>query len=327
MLSPGLIAFAAGVAVSFLLTPPARRLAERCDVLDRPDRRRKLHRRLVPLWGGLAVGPALIAAAAAAWFRVPEGLGFRWPLLLAAGVLLAAAGLADDWVRLPPKVKLLGHVLAAGLAVAAGFRLETVTLPGSAGTWSIWPAAGLLFSLLWLTFMTNAYNFMDGIDGLASGYAVITGSGLAVVAGLWAARAADPIAAQQQTAAAVLAAAAAGAALGFWRYNRPPARIFLGDAGSTLLGFTLALAALGAAGRAATPWAPLVPVLLFGWPILDALLAVARRAARREPISKADHRHLHHVLQQHGFTPRAAAALILTLALALTALGVAAAWL
>jgi UDP-GlcNAc:undecaprenyl-phosphate GlcNAc-1-phosphate transferase len=115
--------------------------------------------------------------------------------------------------------------------------------------------------------------------------------------------------------------------LGFWRYNRAPARIFLGDAGATLLGFVLALAAVAATAYATTPWSPLVPLLLLGWPITDVLLAVGRRVWRREPISRADHRHLHHRLLAWGYTPGAAVAFILMIAILAASLGLAAAWL
>jgi UDP-GlcNAc:undecaprenyl-phosphate/decaprenyl-phosphate GlcNAc-1-phosphate transferase len=321
----GLTAFAAGAAAAFLLTPPVRRLAQRLQVLDRPDRRRKLHRRLVPLWGGLAIFPALVCGVAAAVFGSADGSllppDWRLGLLALAGGLLAGVGVADDNSGLPPKVKLLAHMLAAALAVAAGLRLEQVPLPGGRSL-AIWPAAGALFAFLWLTFMTNAYNFIDGLDGLAAGQAVISGAGLALAAVFLGARG---LPAADVRLAVILAAAAAGAALGFWRYNRPPARIFLGDAGSTLLGFTLALAALAATRRSVSPWAPLVPVCMLGWPIADACLAVARRASRREPISKADHRHLHHILLRRGYSPRAASVLILAAVFCLTLLGLAAA--
>jgi len=337
VLSPGWAAWAAGALTAFLLTPPVRRLAERRDVLDRPDRRRKLHRRLVPLWGGLAVWPALLGGIAVAWLWTAAGRDLavfqqglfarRMPWLVLALTLLLGIGLVDDKLRIPPKVKLLVHLTAAGIVAAAGFRLEEAVVPFSGRAVVFWPFAGVAFSVLWITFITNAYNFMDGLDGLASGQAVIAGVAFALGAGLLAAHTADPAARQQAVLAAILAAAAAGAALGFWRYNKPPARIFLGDAGSTLLGFTLALAALIACGRATSAAAPLLPLLVFGWPILDTLLAVFRRWSRREPVSKADHCHLHHRLQDAGFTPGAAAAFILMLGLVLAALGLTAAWL
>lgn len=334
MLTAGL-AWLGALAAALLLTPAARALARRCDVLDRPDRRRKRHRSLVPLWGGLAVLPALAAGVFLAltgakpdadlWTRVQEQGVLGSGLLAAAGILLAGAGIADDAWHLPPKVKLLCHLTAASLAVAAGFRIESVNVPGGP-TWALWPVVGGLAAVLWLTFLTNAFNFMDGLDGLASGQAVIAGAGLSLAALLLAAGQGPEVRGQAELAA-VLAAAASGAALGFWRYNRAPATIFLGDAGSTLLGFTLALAALIAVARAPRSAAPLVPLLVLGWPIVDTLLAVGRRMRRREPVSKADQAHLHHRLLQQGFTPGAAVALILTAAGVLAAFGLAVAWL
>jgi UDP-GlcNAc:undecaprenyl-phosphate/decaprenyl-phosphate GlcNAc-1-phosphate transferase len=329
------LAWVGALAVAFLLTPAVRALARRCDVLDRPDRRRKRHRRLVPLWGGLAVLPALAAGVALALAGTPAGQGLqaRWQelgaggaaLLLAAAGLLAGAGIADDAWHLPPKVKLLCQLTAAVLVASAGLRFEAVALPGAAPA-ALWPLAGALAAVLWLTLVTNAFNFMDGLDGLASGQAVIAGAGLALAA-LLLALGLGPGARAQAELAAVLAAAASGAALGFWRYNREPASIFLGDAGSTLLGFTLALAAVVAVARAPRSAAPLVPLLVLGWPLADTLLAVGRRWRRGDPISKADHAHLHHRLLAQGFTPGAAVALILTAAGVLAAFGLAVAWL
>jgi UDP-GlcNAc:undecaprenyl-phosphate GlcNAc-1-phosphate transferase len=174
--------------------------------------------------------------------------------------------------------------------------------------------------------MTNAFNFIDGLDGLAVGQAVIAGVGLALAAGLLAAHQGDLAGRLHVSLALPLAGAVAGVGLGFWRYNRAPAKIFLGDAGSTLLGFTLAVAALTAAGRGGTPLAPLVPLFCLAWPLTDATLAVVRRLRRHEPISKADHRHLHHRLLEQGFTPGAAVALIRSVSILLTLLGLVVAW-
>jgi UDP-GlcNAc:undecaprenyl-phosphate GlcNAc-1-phosphate transferase len=244
--------------------------------------------------------------------------------ILPAWIVLLVVGLIDDKVRIPPKVKLLMHVLAAACVAFAGFRWSALAWFG--GEWQVWPWLGVLVSIGWITFMTNAFNFIDGLDGLAVGQAIIAGVGLALAAGLLAAHQGDLAGRLHVGLAGPMAGAAAGAALGFWRYNRAPAKIFLGDAGSTLLGFTLAVAALTAAGRGGTPLAPLVPLLCLAWPLADAVLAVVRRWRRHEPISKADHRHLHHRLLEQGYTPGAAVALIRSVSILLTLLGLVAAW-
>jgi UDP-GlcNAc:undecaprenyl-phosphate GlcNAc-1-phosphate transferase len=330
-----LVAMGVAGGCAWLLTPVARFLAERCEVLDRPDRDRKKHRRLVPLWGGISVFFALLLGTAAALEWTPGGrelLQYRqneltrhllW--MLPAWAALLMVGLADDKIRLPPKVKLLVHILAALSVVLAGFQWSVLSWFGG-GQWQVWPWLGVLVSVAWITLMTNAFNFIDGLDGLAVGQAVIAGAGLGLAAALLAAHQGDLAGRMQVGLAVPLAGAVAGAGLGFWRYNRAPAKIFLGDAGSTLLGFTLAVAALAAAGRGGTPLAPLVPLLCLAWPLADVALAVVRRWRRREPISKADHRHLHHRLLEHGLTPGAAVALIRSVSILLTLLGLAAAW-
>jgi UDP-GlcNAc:undecaprenyl-phosphate GlcNAc-1-phosphate transferase len=206
-------------------------------------------------------------------------------------------------------------------------RPEEVFLPGLAAPWVVWKAVSILLAVLWLVFFTNAFNFIDGLDGLASGQAVIAGLGLCLL----------PLAANistlplmtrhQYSLAAILAAGCAGAALGFWRYNRWPARIFLGEAGSSLLGFFLGLSGLLFLGRAPSAWLPMAVFVILGWPLLDAGTAIIRRLKRGEPISKADHGHLHHRLLDRGFTNSAAAAFIHSVAVLLAAAGLVLAWL
>jgi len=332
-----LTAFAASAATVFLLTPWVRRLAEAAGAIDKPDRHRKLHRRLVSLWGGLAIFPGLAAGAALALAATRSGgmlaayrdgfLGHRFWILAGAGGLLLILGLLDDRLPLPPKIKILVQTLAAALAAAAGIGFLEFVSPISETVFVIWPAAGLALGILWLVSMTNAFNFIDGLDGLASGEAVICGLGLSLAA-VAACHETLPLASRYQCQmAAVLAASAAGAGLGFWRFNRWPARIFLGEAGSSLLGFSLAAAGLLLAGVATRRGAPLAVLAILGWPILDTGLAVIRRLRQGHPVSKADHGHLHHRLVDMGFTHSGAAAFIHFITLILATAGWALVWL
>ncbi len=331
------LALAVAAGTAWLLTPFARLIAERADAVDRPDRDRKKHRRLIPLWGGAAIFPALFLGTYAALFWTASGrelihyqqlaLAQRLMWIAPAWLLLLVIGLVDDKVRTPPKVKLLIHLMAATLVVVGGLRLESLAWFGQGEPWHIWSWVGILFSIGWITFMTNAFNFIDGLDGLAVGQAMISGVGLALAATLLALHHADLYSQGFTRLAIPLGGAVAGAALGFWRYNRAPARIFLGDAGSTLLGFTLAVGALVATGRGGSPWAPLVPVFLLAWPLTDATLAVLRRWKRGEPMSKADHRHLHHRLLDQGFTPGAAVAFTRAVGMVGVVLALVVAWL
>ncbi|MEW6516357.1 MAG: MraY family glycosyltransferase [candidate division FCPU426 bacterium] len=330
-----LVALAAAAAVTFLLTPPARRLAERLQVLDRPDRQRKRHRRLTPLWGGAAVaaGLALGVTVATVWTPVGRALaayrqawlgrGLWW--LLAAAVVMTLAGLWDDRRPLPPKVKLLAQLLSTALVLAAGFHLQTCWV-WPFGIMAIWPWLGFLLAWFWLLVVTNAFNFIDGLDGLASSQAFLGGIWLCLGAWRLATRATDLAAVYQYVLAGVLAAAVAGAALGFWRFNRHPAKIFLGEAGSALLGLGLGIAALLLLRPGLSPAAPWFVALALAWPLADATQVTIRRWRRGLPVSKADNRHGHHYLLAQDFSPGAAVALIFTFSLLLGLAGLLIIW-
>jgi UDP-GlcNAc:undecaprenyl-phosphate/decaprenyl-phosphate GlcNAc-1-phosphate transferase len=332
-----LMVFVIAGAVTFLLTPPVRRLAERLDVIDKPDRRRKHHRRLVPLWGGLAIFFALFCSV---WIVLQytsfgqvlvsyrEGyFGARLPFLLFAVLLITGVGLFDDRQPLPPKVKLLAQVVSVGLVVFAGFRVETIQIPWVQSVWTLWPGIGIVLAFVWLIFITNAFNFIDGLDGLASSQALISGCAFTVGALLLASHSQDLVTRYQYHLAALISAAAAGAALGFWRFNHFPAKIFLGDAGSNVLGFLLSFAALLLVGRATSFEVWIFVGLVLGWPIFDTLQVILRRWRKGEPISKADNRHGHHFLLQRGFTNSSAVAFIDMIVIVLCIIGLVILWL
>lgn len=330
-----LVALAVAAGVAFLLTPPVRRLAERLQVLDRPDRQRKRHRSLTPLWGGVAVAGGLVLGVAAALAWTPAGralgayrqywLGRSLGWMLAAAGVLVIAGLWDDWRPLPPKVKLTAQLLSTALVLAAGFGLDACWVwPFPAAP--LWPWAGVALAWFWLLVITNAFNFIDGLDGLASSQAFLAGAWLCVGAWRLAFSATDLSAAYQYQLAAVLAAAVAGAALGFWRFNRHPAKIFLGEAGSSLLGLGLGTSALLLLKPGASPAVPWLVALVLAWPLADAAQVTLRRWRRGLPISKADNRHGHHYLLAQGFAPGAAVALIFALSLLLGLAGVLIVW-
>ncbi|MCK5243404.1 undecaprenyl/decaprenyl-phosphate alpha-N-acetylglucosaminyl 1-phosphate transferase [bacterium] len=332
-----LLVFAIAGVVAFLITPPVRRVAERFDVIDKPDRRRKHHRRLVPLWGGLAIFSALLVSL---WIVLQytsfgqvlvtyrEGyFGTRLPFLFFAVFLITCVGLLDDRLPLPPKVKLLAQLSAVGLVVLAGFRIETLQLPWVGYWWHLWPGIGIFLACVWLIFVINAFNFIDGLDGLASSQALISGCALTLGALLLASQSQDMVTRYQCFLAALVSAAAAGAALGFWRFNHFPAKIFLGDAGSNVLGFLLGFAALLLVGRALSFEVWIFVCLVLGWPIFDTAQVILRRWRRGEPISKADNRHGHHFLLQRGFTNSAAVAFIDMIVIVLCVIGLVILWL
>lgn len=263
------IAVSAGVTLA--ATPLAGRLAASWGFVDHPAGH-KFHDRATPLLGGLAlylgtVPPMLAADAGNA------GAG-RWAFA-AAATLLFVTGLWDDRRRLSVGTKLAAQVLAAAVLVGSGVRAE---LPGP---W--WLATA--FSLLWIVGITNAVNLLDSMDGAAPGVAAVATAGFLLLGG------ASPL-------AAVLAPALIGALIGFLPYNLPPARIFMGDAGSLTVGFSLAALGLEAThGTAEAGVAWMVPVLLLAVPVFDTTLVTWSRIRRgKNPMTHPGKDHFAHRL-------------------------------
>ncbi len=283
-----LVRLATALAVSAVLTPLLGRLAVRYSFVDAPGEHRR-HRRPVPLLGGVAMWAAVMAAVVV----LPTGAdrGRLWAVLGAA-TLVAAAGLLDDYQPLPVAERLLAQLVAAAVLVSGGLFV-VLALPG-------WLDAVL--TVLWIVGITNAFNLLDNMDGLAAGVTAVAALGFVVLT------------ARQGGFAPALAVALLGAALGFLVHNFQPARIFMGDAGSLLLGMLLAVLGLELqTGRALSkPWiAALVPVLLLAVPIFDTTLVTVSRWRRgHNPLTTPGNDHLSHRLLRRGLSPRAVALLI-----------------
>jgi UDP-GlcNAc:undecaprenyl-phosphate GlcNAc-1-phosphate transferase len=300
---PTLAAAALAALLGLVATPVARRLARRLGATDVPGARR-VHREPTPRAGGLAVAAAAAGAIALA---LAGGTGGRPGLHLVAGALvLLAVGLADDIFSLRPRTKLAGQLLAAVLPVLGGLRLGLLAASDAGG---LGGALDATLTVCWIVLITNALNLTDGLDGLAGGVGVI-GLGWLAAARL---RAGD-------TAAALPALALAGGLSGFLPYNFHRATIFLGDSGSLLIGYAMAVLPLLAAGSEPVP--PLAAFLLVAVPATDTVLAIARRFLSRwlrgwgegrfwagvrdglANVFNADRRHIHHRLLDLGFSQR-----------------------
>jgi UDP-GlcNAc:undecaprenyl-phosphate GlcNAc-1-phosphate transferase len=321
-----LVAFIAALLMALAVTPLVRVLAWRANALARPDARR-LHAEPIAQWGGLAIFMG-VAVAALLW-RQPQLSDFRQiapsstPAAVQAvkqsvhlsaaffgcGFLMLLLGMADDRFDFKPALKFLGQVLIVVLLWALGVKIQT--LPFSSGTQMLSDPASLALTLFWVVGLTNALNFIDGVDGLAAGIAAIGALSLACIE------------AGKAPWAAAVAASIAGACVGFLRYNFPPARIFLGDAGSLLLGFWLATVALAAASKTAAATTLLLPMLVLGVPLFDTLWAVVRRAIARQPVWRADRGHLHHRLLARGYSARKVLLVLYSISIALGAAAVA----
>jgi len=299
----------AAALVSALLVPLVRRLAVRWGAVDVPDERRVLLRP-TPRLGGVAifVSSLLVAAAAAASGRVDLAAAPpRVPAFLVGALLVAGVGAVDDFRRLRPHVKLAVEIVAALVVVyAGGCRVATISVPG--GEVSL-GALGAPATALWIVFVTNALNLIDGIDGLAAGTAAIALFTVVVIARGF-----------SYPTVAALAAIVVGGCLGFLVFNLHPASIFMGDAGSLFLGFTIAVLATYARAKESTGAVTIGTLLIVALPVGDTLLAIRRRyfrgLAARSPRShlagltrvfQPDRHHIHHRLLRIGFGQRSTA--------------------
>jgi len=292
------------LVLTLILTPLIGRASTRLGLVDAPGGR-KVHLHSVPRMGGLAVcvaaavALALFAVVGPAMLDTPDWLTMR-PLLLAGG-LIFLTGLIDDVRELDAGTKLLFEFGAAALVMSSGLLIERVTFVGQTWPlgWLAWPVTAV-----WLVGLTNAFNLIDGIDGLATGIVVLAGSACGII-----------LIVRGHHAEAMLLATIVGAALGFLFFNFSPASIFLGDSGSLLFGFLLAATAITGWQKGATALAAGVPLMIFALPIVDSALALGRRslaapAAGRsigailKHITQPDREHIHHRLTAMGWSVR-----------------------
>jgi UDP-GlcNAc:undecaprenyl-phosphate GlcNAc-1-phosphate transferase len=298
--------FAAGFALALLLTPLVGAVARRAGLVD-PPAARKIHTVSVPRVGGVGVALAVVlalAGAAAAGVAAPGG----WRPVLLGGALVFAIGVWDDVRGASPAAKLAFQVAAAAVPVALGVRIEHVTVLGV--TWALGPL-GVVLTLVWIVGLTNAFNLMDGLDGLAAGLAIIAAATCATVA-----------ISRGDGHGGLLLAALLGALCGFLPYNFNPATIFLGDSGSLVVGYVLAVTAITGWQKGATALAVAVPVLIFALPISETVLSVVRRTRDLGlgHVFAADQRHMHHHLLALGLSQRNAVLLLYGVSLSLSLL-------
>ena len=310
-----------GAAGTFLLTPLARRVAIAWNAVARP-RDRDVHAVATPRMGGLAIlggfALALFVAARLPALRDSFDNGPEMTWVLVAGAMICALGILDDKYELDSLTKLAGQVLATGIMVTkGGVQLAFFYLPGQ-GTVSLGRDLAIPVTILLTVLTINAVNFIDGLDGLAAGVTAI-GAGAFFLFSYHLARSGSLDVAAAPT---LLTAALAGTCVGFLPHNFSPARIFMGDSGSMLVGLILSAGATtattsadpqafnGALGSLPLALPLLIPISVLAVPMVDLLLAIVRRVARGQSPFAPDKQHLHHRLLELGHSHRRAVLLL-----------------
>lgn len=290
-----LMALVLATVLSFLATPLVKMLAYKVGAIDVPRDNRRMHTVPIPRLGGLAIFLAFMLSVLlfAEIDRQIQGI-------LLGSVMIVVLGVLDDIMTLRAVPKFLVQIAAAGVAVYHGCVIQFLSNPIitsdatyiSLGAWSV-PV-----TIIWIVAITNAVNFIDGLDGLAVGISAISTASLLVIAIL-----------VSEGNVAVILAALLGACLGFIPYNMNPAKIFMGDTGSTFLGFILATLSIQGLFKLYAVISFAVPFLILGVPIFDICFAVLRRLAKGQNPMRPDRGHVHHRLIDMGFNQKQSVAI------------------
>lgn len=288
------IALFVSAIISYLSTPLVRKLAFKIKAVDVPSDGRRMHKAPIPRLGGLAIFFGFLCSSLLFSPMTPQFGG----MLIGASIIVVL-GIFDDIYALPAKPKFLVQIVAALVASLFGNVITVLSNPNIFSTEPYWNLGVLSipFTVLWIVAITNAVNLIDGLDGLACGVSTISSMTMLVIS-----------LSVSEGPVAILMGALVGACLGFLPYNLNPAKIFMGDTGSTFLGFILAVASIQGLFKLSAIVSFAVPFLILGLPIFDTCFAILRRLADgRSPMSP-DREHIHHRLIDMGFSQKQAVA-------------------
>lgn len=293
------LGFACAFFLSALSMPMILRFAHRKKLYDTIDDR-KIHTGNIPRLGGVGIFLSFIATIVATTLLSGQGVstGGRFWVVLFAMLVVHLVGLADDFMNIRARYKLILELFAAVLLAAMGFRFASIALPFGLGTLDLGTVAYPL-TILWLTGVPNALNLIDGMDGLAGGIAAFVAAAFGVF-----------FIFSGDMGAALTSFALVGAILGFLVFNRPPAKIFMGDSGALFLGFAVAVLPLISAGSGRIEIGFLPAVTLLVIPIFDTFAAIIRRVRMGSSVFLPDKLHLHHKLLSLGLSVRGALGII-----------------
>lgn len=287
-----IFAFIVSFAFTFATTPLVRRFAFKIGAIDIPKDNRRMHKKPTPRIGGLAIIFGFTVATLC--FAQPSRQLYG---TLAGAAIIAVMGVIDDCKNLPAKLKFVIQIIAALVVVFAGdIKIDVFTNPNFLSEnpyWVLPEWLSVTLTVIWIVFITNAVNFIDGLDGLAAGVSAIMSISLVFIS----IRVGEyPI--------AILGIALMGSCFGFLPFNFNPAKIFMGDTGSTFLGFMLATLSIQGVFKSYAVISFAVPLLILGLPLFDALFAMIRRILRGQSPMTADRGHLHHRLVDMGFSQK-----------------------
>lgn len=300
-----ILTLAVAFLISFASTPMVIALAHKINALDVPKDARRVHKKPIPLIGGLAIFYGFLVAVLSFATIDYETMG-----ILLGAVIVVTAGVIDDMSDMKAVVKLMFQIVAAAVVIYSGVRIEHFANPFS--RWigpeyiilNYW--ISVVISMIWIVGISNAVNLIDGLDGLAVGVSSISAMSLLALTLI-----------TENLNVAILTAAVAGAAFGFLPYNFNPAKIFMGDTGALFLGFILACISIQGVLKLSAIISFAIPILVLGLPIFDTLFAIFRRILTgRSPMSP-DRGHLHHRLIDMGFSQKKTVAILYTMTAAL----------
>ena len=287
-----LFAFIVSFAFTFATTPLVRRFAFKIGAIDIPKDNRRMHKKPTPRIGGLAIIFGFTVATLC--FAQPSRQLYG---TLAGAAIIAVMGVIDDCKNLPAKLKFVIQIIATLVVVFAGdIKIDVFTNPNFLSDnpyWVLPEWLSVTLTVIWIVFITNAVNFIDGLDGLAAGVSAIMSISLVFIS-----------IRVGEYSIAILGIALMGSCFGFLPFNFNPAKIFMGDTGSTFLGFMLATLSIQGVFKSYAVISFAVPLLILGLPLFDALFAMIRRILRGQSPMTADRGHLHHRLVDMGFSQK-----------------------
>lgn len=303
-----LMAFGVAFFITMMVTPISKKIAIKFGAIDHP-KERGVHVIPTPLAGGSAIVFSFVITSLVLIPLMKGYISKEFFGIILAGILITTVGFLDDVYQLSPRIRIFFQVLAALIVVFTGTTIEWLSWPWAESGLISLHTLGNFMTVFWIVGLTNAMNFIDGLDGLAAGVASIAAISFMVISFIFG-----------PPASVMMAAILSGACLGFLPHNFSPATIFMGDTGSTFLGFMLAVMSIQGLTKGYTVITLVVGAIVLGLPIFDTSFAILRRVAKKQSIAQADRGHLHHRLVDKGISHRRA---VLTMYAVAGAFGIA----